>query len=237
MTNIPNPSFIKQEEPSLTAKPLQNVASPLPQSQELDLFRSQLALQQQQKLLQWNGLNSLNLQYPLNMVSPFEGKVPIDVNYLKNLFLQNETMKNQLNSLLSQRESLLRSIKFYEQQQPLQKKNSITLSAEQQEDAKKKRFRRSAKNISRLFMCPIVKCTKSYGSEGSLHQHIRLKHPEFDITTWIQSRLTEGTGELSKVNSNESKLTMDSLSAYSQKQLKQEAYDANNGDSSSSVNN
>lgn len=43
---------------------------------------------------------------------------------------------------------------------------------------KSKRHRRTANEISRHYKCSVETCQKSYGSEGSLNQHIRLKHPE-----------------------------------------------------------
>ena len=44
-----------------------------------------------------------------------------------------------------------------------------------------KRRRRTAQGIKRRYLCPVQECGKSYGSDGSLNQHIRLKHPlEFD---------------------------------------------------------
>jgi hypothetical protein len=43
---------------------------------------------------------------------------------------------------------------------------------------KGKRHRRTASEISRHYKCSVSSCQKSYGSEGSLNQHIRLKHPE-----------------------------------------------------------
>lgn len=42
----------------------------------------------------------------------------------------------------------------------------------------KKRMRRTANEIDRHFKCPIESCGKTYGSEGSLNQHIKLKHPD-----------------------------------------------------------
>lgn len=42
-----------------------------------------------------------------------------------------------------------------------------------------KRKRREAKDIEREFFCPIEKCKKGYGSEGSLTHHVRLKHKEY----------------------------------------------------------
>lgn len=43
---------------------------------------------------------------------------------------------------------------------------------------KKKRFRRTAETIERRFVCEVERCQKCYGSDGSLQQHIKLKHPE-----------------------------------------------------------
>ena len=42
---------------------------------------------------------------------------------------------------------------------------------------KQKRHRRKAVYIDRHFQCPVKECAKNYGSEGSLNQHIKLKHP------------------------------------------------------------
>ena len=47
------------------------------------------------------------------------------------------------------------------------------------DNEKKKRHRRTATEIARHYKCPIEDCPKSYGSEGSLNQHIKLKHPEY----------------------------------------------------------
>ena len=45
------------------------------------------------------------------------------------------------------------------------------------DNEKKKRNRRTATEIARHYRCPIEGCAKSYGGEGSLNQHIKLKHP------------------------------------------------------------
>jgi len=45
-------------------------------------------------------------------------------------------------------------------------------------DERRKRHRRTANEISRHYVCPIEDCPKSYGSEGSLNQHLKIKHPE-----------------------------------------------------------
>ena len=44
-----------------------------------------------------------------------------------------------------------------------------------------KRKRRTAQGIVRKYQCPVEGCRKSYGSDGSLNQHIVNKHPrEFE---------------------------------------------------------
>jgi len=42
---------------------------------------------------------------------------------------------------------------------------------------KQKRHRRRAALIDRHYQCPVQACSKNYGSEGSLNQHLKLKHP------------------------------------------------------------
>ena len=43
----------------------------------------------------------------------------------------------------------------------------------------KKRHRRTATEINRHYRCPVEGCGKSYGSEGSLSQHIKNKHKDY----------------------------------------------------------
>ena len=43
----------------------------------------------------------------------------------------------------------------------------------------KKRFRRGASEISRHYKCPVEGCNKSYGLEGTMNQHIKLKHKDY----------------------------------------------------------
>ena len=56
---------------------------------------------------------------------------------------------------------------------------------------KKKRFRRTADSIQRDYKCSVEKCQKLYGSQGSLHQHIKLKHPEL----WVEQPDKESGSE------------------------------------------
>ena len=46
---------------------------------------------------------------------------------------------------------------------------------------KRKRHRRTASEIERHYRCPVPNCLKSYGSEGSLSQHIKLKHKDYPL--------------------------------------------------------
>ena len=58
-----------------------------------------------------------------------------------------------------------------------QKKTPLPqLHSENSNTEKKKRIRRTANEIARHYTCKVEKCQKSYGSEGSLNQHIKLKH-------------------------------------------------------------
>lgn len=43
-------------------------------------------------------------------------------------------------------------------------------------------MRRNADEIERYYKCSVKACSKSYGSEGSLNQHYKLKHPEIYVT-------------------------------------------------------
>ena len=46
-------------------------------------------------------------------------------------------------------------------------------------EEKRKRHRRTAPEIARHYKCPNEDCPKSYGSEGSLNQHLKLKHKQY----------------------------------------------------------
>lgn len=43
-------------------------------------------------------------------------------------------------------------------------------------NGKKKRYRRTADKIERHYSCPM--CNKAYGSEASVNNHVKLKHPQ-----------------------------------------------------------
>jgi hypothetical protein len=64
------------------------------------------------------------------------------------------------------------------------------------DNEKKKRHRRQANEIARHYKCPINDCPKSYGSEGSLNQHIKLKHPEYYAEMIQQNNANQSIAEL-----------------------------------------
>lgn len=144
-----------------------------------------------------------NLLLETLTAKPVDGKILVDVNLLQSLMFQHEMMKNQINSLLIQRESLFLAINLYKKKPGQAKpKSSKTepekevksedvqneLSQEKSEKSgseRKKRWRRTAKEIPRSHLCPFYEvCQKAYGAEGSLIQHIRIKHPDFDVDSW-----------------------------------------------------
>lgn len=47
------------------------------------------------------------------------------------------------------------------------------------EGQKRKRKRKKKSEVIRKFDCCVDNCLKSYGSENSLNQHMKIKHPEF----------------------------------------------------------
>lgn len=49
---------------------------------------------------------------------------------------------------------------------------------------KKKRKRKLKNEVTRNFKCGYPGCTKSYGSDNSLNQHVKIKHSEF----WKKSK-------------------------------------------------
>jgi hypothetical protein len=65
-------------------------------------------------------------------------------------------------------------------------------SHSERNNEKSKRMRRNADEIERYYKCTVKTCGKSYGSEGSLNQHYKLKHPEIYVSLPnVQSNLTQ----------------------------------------------
>lgn len=88
------------------------------------------------------------------------------------LYLANVVLLSQMRELVNERNEL--STRFSK----LEKKGFEIRVGERSEDHRKKRFRRTADEIERHYRCPVETCQRSYGSEGSLNQHLKLKHFE-----------------------------------------------------------
>lgn len=94
------------------------------------------------------------------------------------LFIANNVLQTQMKELLNEKTDLMGNLNR------LEKRSEELLGKSGQLDSlqpKKKRYRRNANQIERHYRCPVgpTTCSKSYGSEGSLNQHIRLKHFEY----------------------------------------------------------
>lgn len=115
---------------------------------------------------------------------------------IAQLTAQNELLQLQVASLTTEKEKLAKDLESAEK-----KLKEMTSQAELRDEisGKKKRIRRTAREIAREFTCPSTTCGKSYGSEGSLHQHMRLKHPDLEIVkntaTLTRLRSIPMTGE------------------------------------------
>ena len=88
------------------------------------------------------------------------------------LHLANVVLMSQMRELVNERNEL--STKFTK----LEKKGEEIREGDKSEENRTKRFRRTADEIERHYRCPVETCQRSYGSEGSLNQHLKLKHYE-----------------------------------------------------------
>jgi len=123
-----------------------------------------------------------------------------NMNYYQEyckLFIANVVLTNQMKELIAEKNELVGRINELEKRGGDKvEKTPITPNLNNSSDDKKTRIRRKAAEIERHYRCPITTCQKSYGSEGSLIQHIRLKHPELtDDPDWKMKILKiEGEG-------------------------------------------
>ncbi len=90
------------------------------------------------------------------------------------LFLANIALTNQVKQLLEEKSHLTCRLSKYEDDE--------FASQSDRNQEKGKRLRRNADEIERYYKCTVKTCAKSYGSEGSLNQHYKLKHPEIYLS-------------------------------------------------------
>lgn len=102
-------------------------------------------------------------------ISSFEGNVDQATNFylseITKLTSINSQLSLQLRRALQDKKELADMIASFEE---LSKDDT---------DEKKKRVRRCANEIQRKYICQVSGCEKSYGTEGSMAQHMKLKHP------------------------------------------------------------
>lgn len=67
---------------------------------------------------------------------------------------------------------------------------------------RRKRVRRKANEIQRKFTCPYPNCKKSYGSEGSMLQHMKQKHKKFYVKYCTQNKIKMNIGENEETGSS-----------------------------------
>jgi len=139
-------------------------------------------------------LNSTYLSQMPKFFSPMYDqiikKVPskdTSISYIQQIHLlsvANNTIFQQIQNLLVEKEQLNDKVSNFganarrmhdDARTAFDKKESLTPQSSSSFD-KKKRHRRNATEIERHYRCPCPPCSKSYGSEGSLNQHIKLKH-------------------------------------------------------------
>lgn len=95
------------------------------------------------------------------------------------LYIINAGLTTQMKELIAEKNELLNRIAELEKNdKSIKDHHSHTSDAE---NDKKSRMRRKAAEIERHYKCIVTTCQKTYGAEGSLMQHIRLKHP--DVTS------------------------------------------------------
>ncbi|KAM3138383.1 hypothetical protein pb186bvf_009469 [Paramecium bursaria] len=118
--------------------------------------------------------------------------------YLR-LYIANVVLTNQLKELLNEKNELVNKLARLER-----RNQELNSNVEETGEERKKRLRRPAQEIERHFKCPVENCQKQYGAEGSLNQHIKLKHPEVmkDRSFFTKSDQEEESGS-QKVEQNQ----------------------------------
>mmetsp|Transcript_807 Transcript_807/g.738 ORF Transcript_807/g.738 Transcript_807/m.738 type:complete len:158 (-) Transcript_807:229-702(-) len=145
-----------------------------------------------------NGLGSLE-----NAIPPLDHNVNYYQEYCR-LFIANVVLTTQLKELIAEKNELLNRVADLERRQnKAGGGDSASL-----DPPKKTRIRRKATDISRNYVCPVKTCAKGYGAEGSLVQHIKLKHPEvMEDPDWKMKLLSnKGSEEGSVKNDSQSGL-------------------------------
>lgn len=123
------------------------------------------------------------------------------------LFLVNIVLTTKVKKLQEEVEELKEKLRKYEMHGP---PGNMKYGSDME---KRKRKRKTKDQVERNFCCNIGQCGKSYGSENSLNQHMKLKHPDFwnkikekeqSLTKSVanSSRVSNSLGEKKNENTN-----------------------------------
>jgi hypothetical protein len=125
-------------------------------------------------------------------ISSFEGNIEQAISFyaseISKLTAGNNQLSLQLRRALEEKRELADLIASFED------------FSKDDTDDKKKRVRRCANEIERKYICQVTECGKSYGTEGSMAQHMKLKHPEID---YVVLGVPEQKGKKAKGKSSE----------------------------------
>jgi len=122
-----------------------------------------------------------------NMLPPNDQNMNYYQEYCR-LFIANVVLTSQMKELIAEKNELIARVNDLEQRKP-EKAQTVT-----SDDQKQKRHRRKKNEIDSMFKCPESNCQKAYGSEGSLFQHIRLKHPDLTANPDWKAQLVSQLG-------------------------------------------
>src|SRR5690606_4494621 len=102
-----------------------------------------------------------------------ENKLDINERELVDVALTLEKLKNSMSSSTIQQGKENENDK----KRKIEENSNFESPAQQQHTKmKQKKKRRKRNEIERNFKCPFHGCSKSYGSEGALKTHTKLKH-------------------------------------------------------------
>eukprot|EP00830_Metopus_es_P017276 TRINITY_DN560_c0_g3_i1.p1 TRINITY_DN560_c0_g3~~TRINITY_DN560_c0_g3_i1.p1 ORF type:complete len:176 (-),score=28.26 TRINITY_DN560_c0_g3_i1:12-539(-) len=95
------------------------------------------------------------------------------------LYYANIILTNQLKVLLEEKNELMQKMNKCENRKRPEEILPMSWAPSLLKYESKKRHRRTAEEIERHYKCPVPGCMRSYGAEGSLTQHIKMKHKDF----------------------------------------------------------
>jgi len=145
--------------------------------------------------------------HPMTNMTPDDPNTNYYQEYCR-LFIANVVLTTQMKELVAEKNELISRLAKLEKQHDMNIRSPRSSTGDSNEN-KKKRERRKACEIDRHYICPVEKCGKSYGSEGSMNQHLKNKHPELaGDPEWRSHHLKKegGNGSPKKTDTTNSSL-------------------------------